>query len=181
VAGQRRVRLGRRPGNRDTRGEIVAAARRAFAEGGFGGISLRGIATEAGVDVALIYHYFHSKEELFLATMQIPVPSTSWSLHWVVPREPMASVNVWCARCWPSGNLIYRPRLWPRSAQRSPDRGPATQRSRSWMPNTAVHSSTDRQSQFPAEHRPRQQRDRRSQHRPVAAEPCRDVSRKCSV
>jgi tetracycline repressor-like protein len=72
VASQRRVRLGRRPGNRDTRGEIVAAARRAFAEGGFGGISLRGIATEAGVDVALIHHYFHSKEELFLATMQIP-------------------------------------------------------------------------------------------------------------
>lgn len=44
VASQRRVRLG----NRDTRGEIVAAARRAFAEGGFGGISLRGIGTEAG-------------------------------------------------------------------------------------------------------------------------------------
>jgi AcrR family transcriptional regulator len=45
-----------------------------FAEGGLGGVSLRSIATDAGVDVALIHHYFHSKEELFLATMQIPVP-----------------------------------------------------------------------------------------------------------
>jgi AcrR family transcriptional regulator len=35
---------------------------------------MRGIATDAGVDVALIHHYFHSKEELFLATMEIPVP-----------------------------------------------------------------------------------------------------------
>lgn len=74
MATQRRVRLGRRPGNRDTRGEILAAARNAFAEGGLGGVSLRGIATDAGVDVALIHHYFHSKEELFLASMQIPVP-----------------------------------------------------------------------------------------------------------
>jgi AcrR family transcriptional regulator len=48
VASQRPVRLGRRPGNRDTRGEILAAARRAFAESGIGGASLRGIATEAG-------------------------------------------------------------------------------------------------------------------------------------
>jgi AcrR family transcriptional regulator len=73
VTAQRQVRLGRRRGNRDTRGEILAAARNAFAEGGLGGVSLRGIATDAGVDVALIHHYFHSKEELFLATMQIPV------------------------------------------------------------------------------------------------------------
>jgi AcrR family transcriptional regulator len=74
VTTQRRVRLGRRPGNRDTRGEILSAAQNAFAEGGLSGVSLRGIAMDAGVDVALIHHYFHSKEELFLATMQIPVP-----------------------------------------------------------------------------------------------------------
>jgi AcrR family transcriptional regulator len=74
VTTQRRVSLGRRPGNRDTRGEILGAARNAFAEGGLSGVSMRGIATDAGVDVALIHHYFHSKEELFLATMEIPVP-----------------------------------------------------------------------------------------------------------
>jgi hypothetical protein len=69
VTTQRRARLGRRPGNRDTRGEILSAAQNAFAEGGLSGVSLRGIAMDAGVDVALIHHYFHSKEELFLATM----------------------------------------------------------------------------------------------------------------
>ena len=68
MASQRRVRLG----NRDTRGEIVAAARRAFAEGGFGGIARHWDGGGAGV--ALIHHYFHSKEELFLGTMQIPMP-----------------------------------------------------------------------------------------------------------
>jgi AcrR family transcriptional regulator len=74
VTTQRRGHRGRRPGNRDTRGEILAAAQNAFAEGGLSGVSLRGIATDAGVDVALIHHYFHTKEELFLATMQIPLP-----------------------------------------------------------------------------------------------------------
>jgi AcrR family transcriptional regulator len=74
VTTQRRARRGRRPANRDTRGEILAAAQNAFAEGGLSGVSLRSIATDAGVDVALIHHYFHTKEELFLATMQIPLP-----------------------------------------------------------------------------------------------------------
>jgi len=74
VATQRGVRRGRRPGNRDTRGEILAAAQNAFSEGGLSGVSLRRIATDAGVDVALIHHYFHTKEELFLATLQIPLP-----------------------------------------------------------------------------------------------------------
>jgi AcrR family transcriptional regulator len=74
VTTQRRVRRGRRPGTRDTRGEILAAAQNAFAEGGLSGVSLRSIATDAGVDVALIHHYFHTKEELFLAIMQIPLP-----------------------------------------------------------------------------------------------------------
>jgi AcrR family transcriptional regulator len=74
VTTQRRVRRGRRPGIRDTRGEILAAAQNAFAEGGLSGVSLRSIATDAGVDVALIHHYYHTKEELFLAIMQIPLP-----------------------------------------------------------------------------------------------------------
>jgi AcrR family transcriptional regulator len=73
VTTQRRVRPGRRPGNRRTRGEILAVAH-AFAEGGLSGVSLRSIATNAGVDVALIHHYCRRKEELFLATMQIPLP-----------------------------------------------------------------------------------------------------------
>jgi AcrR family transcriptional regulator len=73
VAAQRQPKVGRRPGNQDTRGEIIAAARHAFAAKGFAGASMRGIAAEAGVDAALIHHYFESKQQLFLATVALPV------------------------------------------------------------------------------------------------------------
>ncbi|MET8907057.1 TetR family transcriptional regulator [Micromonospora sp. NPDC004551] len=66
-------RTGRRPGNPDTREAILAAARAAFAERGFDAVSIRAIATAAGVDPALVHHYFGTKEELFRATVAIPV------------------------------------------------------------------------------------------------------------
>ncbi len=66
-------RVGRRPGRQDTRGGIVAAAREVFAESGYDGASIRQIATHAGVDPALIHHYFGTKEQLFLAVVQPPV------------------------------------------------------------------------------------------------------------
>jgi len=73
VANQREPRVGRRPGNQDTRGQIITAARQAFATKGFAGASMRGIAAEAGVDAALIHHYFDNKEQLFLATVALPL------------------------------------------------------------------------------------------------------------
>ncbi len=66
-------RTGRRPGNPDTRDSILAAARETFAEVGFAGASVRRIATRAGVDPALIHHYFGTKDALFLATVQVPL------------------------------------------------------------------------------------------------------------
>lgn len=66
-------RTGRRPGNPDTREAILAAARAAFAERGFDATSIRSIAAAAGVDPALVHHYFGTKEELFRATVAIPV------------------------------------------------------------------------------------------------------------
>jgi len=73
LANQREARVGRRPGNQDTRGQIITAARQAFATKGFAGASMRGIAAEAGVDAALIHHYFENKEQLFLATVELPL------------------------------------------------------------------------------------------------------------
>jgi len=64
---------GRRPGGPDTRGEILAAARSSFADRGFDRTTIRGVAGEAGVDPALVHHYFGSKEDLFLAALEIPV------------------------------------------------------------------------------------------------------------
>ncbi|WP_446210620.1 TetR/AcrR family transcriptional regulator [Micromonospora sp. IBSANI012] len=66
-------RTGRRPGNPDTRQAILAAARTTFAERGFDAASIRVIAAAAGVDPALVHHYFGSKEELFRATVEIPL------------------------------------------------------------------------------------------------------------
>jgi AcrR family transcriptional regulator len=65
-------RTGRRPGNPDTREAILAAARTAFAERGYDGASIRAIAADAGVDPALVHHYFGNKDQLFLATLQVP-------------------------------------------------------------------------------------------------------------
>ncbi len=64
---------GRRPGGPDTRGEIVQAARESFADKGFAATSIRAVARRAGVDAALVHHYFDSKDELFIEAMAIPV------------------------------------------------------------------------------------------------------------
>jgi AcrR family transcriptional regulator len=67
------VGRGRRPGGPDTRGEILDAARRSFAERGFRGTTVRGVAAAAGVDSALVHHYFGTKSDLFLAAAAVPV------------------------------------------------------------------------------------------------------------
>jgi AcrR family transcriptional regulator len=64
--------VGRRPGNADTRGEIVEAAKRVFAVKGYDGTSLRAVAREAAVDPALVHHYFDGKASLFVAAMALP-------------------------------------------------------------------------------------------------------------
>ena len=51
---------------------MLAAAREAFADRGFDGATIRGIATAAGVDPALVHHYFGTKDQLFLAAVQAP-------------------------------------------------------------------------------------------------------------
>lgn len=64
---------GRRPGSPDTRAAILDAARELFAAGGFSGTSVRAVAAKAGVDPALVHHYFGTKDELFVAALAIPV------------------------------------------------------------------------------------------------------------
>ena len=73
-AGARTTRRGpgRRPGAPDTRGEVLAAARAEFGERGYDGATMRGIAARAGVDAALVHHYFGAKEQVFVAAMQVP-------------------------------------------------------------------------------------------------------------
>jgi AcrR family transcriptional regulator len=66
-------RTGRRPGPTRTRGAILDAARAAFAARGYDAVSVRSVAREAGVDPALVHRVFGSKEQLFVAAMELPV------------------------------------------------------------------------------------------------------------
>ncbi|HZA82979.1 MAG TPA: TetR family transcriptional regulator [Actinomycetes bacterium] len=67
------ARTGRRPGASGTREAILAAARRAFAERGYQHATIRQVAELAGVDPALVHHYFGTKQGLFVAAVQLPV------------------------------------------------------------------------------------------------------------
>lgn len=67
-----RTRSGRRPGESGTRDAIAVAARRQFAEVGYDRSSMRSIALEAGVDPALVTHFYGSKQQLFLEVVELP-------------------------------------------------------------------------------------------------------------
>jgi AcrR family transcriptional regulator len=66
-------RAGRRAGESRTREAILDAARSGFAEHGYDGVTIRGIAAAAGVNPALVHHFYGTKEGLFAAAMTLPV------------------------------------------------------------------------------------------------------------
>lgn len=53
-----------------TRAAILASARRAFAQSGYDGAGVRGIAAGAGVTAMLVNRYFGSKEQLFAEVVE---------------------------------------------------------------------------------------------------------------
>ncbi|HUZ38276.1 MAG TPA: TetR/AcrR family transcriptional regulator, partial [Streptosporangiaceae bacterium] len=71
--GGRGSRSGRRGGDSGTREAILAAARARFGDYGYDGATIRGIAADAGVDAALVHHFFGTKERLFAAAMRLPL------------------------------------------------------------------------------------------------------------
>ncbi len=77
-----RARSGRRSGESGTSEAILDAARGQFAEHGYQGATIRGIAGVAGVDPALVHHFYGTKEALFAAAMRLPV----------VPGEVIAGI-----------------------------------------------------------------------------------------
>ena len=81
------ARTGRRPGVSGTREAILEAARRSFAEHGYQHATIRGVAELAGVDPALVHHYFGTKQELFVAAVRLPVNPVE-QLAAVLAAEP---------------------------------------------------------------------------------------------
>ncbi|UBV24723.1 TetR/AcrR family transcriptional regulator [Mycolicibacterium fortuitum] len=68
-----RKRPGRPAGPSDRRERILASARELFARNGIDKTSIRTIAADAGVDAALVHHYFGTKTQLFAAAIHIPI------------------------------------------------------------------------------------------------------------
>jgi AcrR family transcriptional regulator len=57
----------------DNRERILASARELFARNGIHKTSIRAVAAAAGVDAALVHHYYGTKEQLFAAAVRIPI------------------------------------------------------------------------------------------------------------
>jgi AcrR family transcriptional regulator len=80
-------RRGRRPGGSDTRSELLEAARAVFAERGYDGATVRAIAERAGVDAAMVNHWFGGKEPLFVAALDLPADPSA-VLGEALPGDP---------------------------------------------------------------------------------------------
>ncbi|MFD6423942.1 TetR family transcriptional regulator [Streptomyces sp. NPDC060198] len=97
-------------GGPDSRARILQAARTEFAERGYDKASMRSIARAAGVDAALVHHYFGTKDEVFAAAVEL-----SFEPALVVPQilgGPVEGVGERMARYFIS--------VWENPATRAP-------------------------------------------------------------
>ncbi|WP_405880515.1 TetR family transcriptional regulator [Streptomyces sp. NBC_01136] len=86
-----------------TRDRILDAAREEFSERGYEKTSVRGIAKAAGVDSALVHHYFGTKEQVFEAAIEVafapalaaPEALESGSLDAVGERLTRFILGIW--------------------------------------------------------------------------------------
>lgn len=85
-AGQPR-RRGRRTGGADTRAALLEAARVEFARHGYDGATVRMIAERAGVDPAMVNHWFGGKDALFTSALQLPLNPAEIVAE-IVPGDP---------------------------------------------------------------------------------------------
>lgn len=95
-------RRGRRAGGEDTRAALLDAARAVFAEQGYQGATVRTIAARAGVDAAMVNHWFGGKQGLFTAIVELPFDPSEvidgaldGDRHSVAERLLRTFVTVW--------------------------------------------------------------------------------------
>ena len=67
------TRPGRRPGSTSTRPAILTAARELFAEVGYERATIRRIAARAGVNPAMVHHFYGTKDDLLVAALELPM------------------------------------------------------------------------------------------------------------
>ncbi len=80
-------RRGRRGTGEDTKAQLLTAARAEFAARGYDGATVRRIAERAGVDAAMVNHWFGGKESLFTASLEVPVDPTQIRAE-ILPGDP---------------------------------------------------------------------------------------------
>lgn len=85
------------PSSPDLRAMIAAVAEALFAERGFDGTCIRAIAQQAGATTGVIYHYYGSKEELYLTLMETAVSSQTIQIEEIAasgdnPQEKVRKV-----------------------------------------------------------------------------------------
>ncbi|MFE5820083.1 TetR family transcriptional regulator [Streptomyces sp. NPDC056479] len=95
----------------DTRDRILNAAREEFSERGYEKTSVRGIAKSAGVDSALVHHYFGTKEQVFEAAVEVAF-APALKVRDVVLEGPVEDVGERMTR------LIFG--LWENPVSRKP-------------------------------------------------------------
>ncbi|MGY0235305.1 TetR/AcrR family transcriptional regulator [Longispora urticae] len=118
----------RRSEGDDTREQILAAARREFSDRGYAKTTMRGIASSAGVDAALVHYYFGNKDKLFAAAVDLPAVPGEVLRH-VLDGDPeqtaarmlRTALGVWDAEAASGGG-----RLTALLRSLADDHGPAT-------------------------------------------------------
>ncbi len=73
--------------------QIIETAERLFAERGFDGTSVRDIADEAGINVAMISYYFGSKEKLMEALFELRVGSVKIRVESLLKDESLSPIE----------------------------------------------------------------------------------------
>lgn len=77
--------------------QIIETAERLFSENGFDGTSVRDIADEAGINVAMISYYFGSKEKLMEAIFDVRIGSVKMRIESLIKDnsiDPLQKVNM---------------------------------------------------------------------------------------
>ncbi|REF31927.1 TetR family transcriptional regulator [Calidifontibacter indicus] len=111
-------RTGRRSGESTARDDILEAARKLFSNNGFDRTTLRQVADSAGVDPALISHYFGNKRGLFVAAVEFPSdPAAVLEPVRTCPLDELAAttlrqiLQVWASPAGPSVIARFRQAL----------------------------------------------------------------------
>jgi AcrR family transcriptional regulator len=73
--------------------QIIETAEQLFAERGFDGTSVRDIADEAGINVAMISYYFGSKEKLMEALFELRVGSVKMRIESLIKDESLSPIE----------------------------------------------------------------------------------------